>query len=66
MAIRLTGSAALAFAERTGCTLCAHAAQGEEARDGLSIDEARAIAVKNPQRIYVDFDEPDDGGTAVA
>jgi hypothetical protein len=66
MATRFTGTAALAFAQRTGCTLSAHAAHGEEARDGLSIDEARAIAVKDPDRIYVDVDEPEDDGTRVA
>jgi hypothetical protein len=59
MATRLRGWEAIAFAERNGCLLCAHAGQGEPARDGVSVAEARRIAAARPERIYVDFDEPE-------
>lgn len=59
MAARLVGWAAIAFAERQDCTLSAHADGAEPARDGVSVAEARRIAATQPDRIYVDFDEPD-------
>lgn len=65
MATRLVGFDAIAFAERNGCTLSLHADGGDPARDGVGIDEARQIASSRPDRVYVDFDEPD-GGDAVA
>ena len=56
MATRLEGWDAIAFAERNGCLLSLHADGGEEARDGVSIEEARRVAAKRPARVYVDFD----------
>jgi hypothetical protein len=65
MATRLVGWDAIAFAERNGCTLSLHADGAEPARDGVGIDEARRIAARRPDRVYVDFDEPDgDAGVA--
>jgi hypothetical protein len=58
MATRLQGWEAIAFAERNGCSVSVHAVQGEEARDGVAVEEARRIAGAWPERIYVDFDEP--------
>lgn len=68
MATRLEGWEAIAFAERNGCLLSAHARDGEEAHDGVSVEEARRIAVRRPDRLYVDFDEAatSDGGLRVA
>jgi len=59
MATRLQGWEAIAFAERNRCALSAHAGDGEAARDGVSVADARRIAAKRPDRIYVDFDEPE-------
>ncbi|MFT3764917.1 MAG: hypothetical protein QM820_05280 [Minicystis sp.] len=65
MATRLRGWDAIRFAERNGCTLGVHAAGAEPARDGVSVDEARRLVEKEPDRVYVDFDEPDpDTGVA--
>jgi hypothetical protein len=66
MATRLEGREAIAFAERCGCLLSVHAADGEEARDGVSLEEARRIAAQRPERIFVDFDPLEGGGTGVA
>ena len=59
MATRLEGWEAIAFAERHGCLLSVHAMGSEEARDGVSVEEARRLAMHRPDRVYVDFDEPD-------
>ena len=62
MATRLEGWEAIAFAERHGCLLSVHAVhemRSEEARDGVSVEEARRLAMHRPDRVYVDFDEPD-------
>jgi hypothetical protein len=66
MATRLTGWEAIAFAERSGGTLSVHACDGEPARDGVEVDEAREVAAARPDRVYVDFDEPEPGGERVA
>jgi hypothetical protein len=66
MATRLEGWEAIAFAERTGALVCVHAAGGEPARDGVSLEEARRIAAHSPRRVYVDFDEEAVGGSRVA
>jgi hypothetical protein len=66
MATRLTGWEAIAFAEQSGATLSVHAGDGEPARDDVGVDEARAVAAAQPDRVYVDFDEPEPGGERVA
>jgi len=57
MATRLTGWAAIGFAEKNGCTLSKKADSREPARAGVGIDEAKRIAQSTPEVIYVDFDE---------
>lgn len=58
MAIRLTGWAAIEFAEKNECRLSKKSEAQRPARDDLSVEEARAIAKISPELIYVDFDEP--------
>lgn len=58
MATRLTGNAAIDFAERIGARLCKRAEPGEPAQDDLTPQEARVIAARNPDLVYIDFDEP--------
>ncbi len=66
MATRLTGWEAIAFAERSGCTLCLLGDGREAPRLGVTAEEARAVARRRPERVYVEFDEPTGGGgTAV-
>jgi hypothetical protein len=57
MATRLEGWEAIGFAERAGVLVSVHAADGEAARDGVTLEEARRIAADRPDRVYVDFDE---------
>ncbi len=66
MATRLSGWDAIGFAERTGCSLSLHAEGDEPARDGVPLAEAHRVAATRPDRVYVDFDEIDDGGMAIA
>lgn len=66
MATRLTGWEAIAFAERSGCLLGVRGEGREAPRDGVTVEEAREIARRRPDRVYVDFDEPEPGGAAVA
>jgi hypothetical protein len=65
MATRLVGWDAIAFAERSGCSLSVHADGADPARDGVDVAEARRVAATRPERVYVDFDEPE-GGARVA
>ncbi len=58
MATRLTGIAAIEFAERIGATLQKRAEPGSPACGDLTPDEARKIAAQSPDLIYIDFDEP--------
>ncbi len=39
---------------------------GEPARDDLTPDEARAVAARNPDLVYIDFDELEPGPTQIA
>lgn len=57
---RLTGSDALAYAEEHDCTLCKYADPIEDAREGLTLSVAKAVAACDPSLIYldVDTDEP--------
>lgn len=66
VAIRRVGWEAIAFAERSGTTLSLRAEGADPARDGVSVEEARKIAARTPERIYVDYDETPRGGSAVA
>ncbi len=65
MATRLTGMAAIEFAERNGATLSKRAEPADPARDDLTPAEAREIAARAPDLVYIDFDEPD-GRTGIA
>ena len=51
----LTGHAAIRHAEAHGITLSKYADPTEDAREGLSADEARDIAAEDPSLIYVDM-----------
>jgi hypothetical protein len=66
MATRLSGWEAIAFAERNGCLLDVHGEGREAPRVGVTAEEARVIARKRPDRVYVDFDEPEDDGPQAA
>jgi|HubBroStandDraft_2_1064218.scaffolds.fasta_scaffold1069679_2 hypothetical protein len=66
MATRLTGWEAIAFAERSGCLLGVHGDGREAPRDGVTVEEARRVARRQPERVFVDFDEPEGGGAAAA
>jgi hypothetical protein len=57
MATRLTGWAAIEFAEKNGCLLSKKANSRDPASDDVDIDEAKRIAQSAPDAIYVDFDE---------
>ena len=56
--IRLTGAEAIEHAEAHNLTLSKYTDPTEEARDGLTPDEAREIAMEDPELIYVNLDEP--------
>ena len=60
MATRVTGWEAISFAQRNQCLLSVHAAPApaEEARDGVTVEEAKRVAATQPERVYLDFDEP--------
>ena len=45
MATRLRGREAIELAEKNGCLLSVHAHGSEPARDGVTLDEARRIAL---------------------
>lgn len=49
----LTGTAAIAHAEVHGLTLSKYTDPTEEARSGLSVEEARRIAAEDPSLIWV-------------
>ena len=49
-----TGIEAIEIAEEAGATLNKHADPVEDARTGLSIDEAREIAQEDPSLIWVE------------
>lgn len=68
MATRVVGFEAIELAERKGWTLCKRAEPppGEGARDGLTPEEARAVARRDPSLIYVDFDEIAEGSERLA
>lgn len=51
---RLTGIDAIEYATANGMTLCKYADPTEDARTGLTTDEAREIAHEDPSLIYID------------
>lgn len=51
---RLTAHDAIEYAAAHGLTLRKYADPTEDAREGLSIEEARAIATEDPSLIYLD------------
>jgi hypothetical protein len=55
--MRLTGFEAITFAEREGLALNKLADNIDDAQEGLTVAEAEAIAVDNPDLIYVDITE---------
>jgi hypothetical protein len=52
---RLEGFAAIEYAEAHGLTLDKYNDPTEEAREGLSPDEARAVAREDARLIYLDI-----------
>lgn len=52
--IRIIGHDAIRYAEARGVTLNKYTDPIEEARAGLSVEEARQIAAEDPSLIYVD------------
>jgi hypothetical protein len=57
--MRLTGYAAIEYAEKEGLTLNKSADRIDDERSGLSIAEAEAIAAEEPETIWLEVD-PDD------
>lgn len=66
MATRLTGWAAIENAERMGALLSKHGEPGDGFRDDLDVEEARRIAARDPELIYLDVDEIDGAGSGIA
>jgi hypothetical protein len=64
MATRLTGWAAIDLAERLGARLSMHAGETGPARDDLTLEEAREVAERRPEAIFIDVDEASSGGGA--
>lgn len=54
---KLTGSAAITYAERHDLTLSKYTDPTEEARDGLSVEEARAIAREDASLIWLEVSD---------
>ena len=53
--IKVTGMQAIEMAERNGLTLCKYTdPTTEEAREGLSVAEAREIAKEDPALVYIE------------
>jgi hypothetical protein len=50
---KLTGVEAIQYAEINGMTLSKHTDPVEEARTGLTVEEAREIAKEDPSLIYL-------------
>ena len=58
---KFTGHDAINFAENSGLTLSKFVDPIEDARDGLSIDEAREIAHEDPSLIWLAPPPSEDG-----
>jgi hypothetical protein len=59
--MRLRGFAAIEFAEKQGMTLNKTADRIDEARSGLTIAEAEALASEEPDLIWLDIPDEDYG-----
>src|SRR5262249_7125619 len=57
--VRLTGLAAIEYAEKKSLTLNKHPDRLEGPRQGLTVPEAVAVAGENPELIWLDIDEDD-------
>lgn len=66
MATRLTGWAAIELASRLGARLSKHVDEDGPHRDDLTLEEARDLAARRPEAIYLDIDEVPPGGSAIA
>jgi hypothetical protein len=55
--MRLTGFQAIDYAEQEGMTLNKSADRIDEARTGLSVAEAEAIAAEDPNLIWIEVPE---------
>jgi len=55
---KLSGEAAIERAEQRGLLLSKYTDPTEEARDNLTPDEAREVALEDPSLIYLEVDEP--------
>lgn len=54
---KLTGHAAIEYAETHGLTLSKYADPTEDGREGLSVDEAREVAKEDPSLIFIEDGE---------
>ena len=61
--IKLTGHAAIAYAETTGCRLSKYPDPAEGAREGLTVEQGRAVAAEDPGLIYLETSEYSFGQT---
>lgn len=52
--MKLTGYEAIAYAEQNDLTLSKYADPTEDAREGLTVEEARKVASEDPTLIYID------------
>ena len=57
--MKLTGYAAIEYAEKQGLRLNKKSDSVDEARNGLSIAEAEAVAADDPSLIWLEVDESD-------
>jgi hypothetical protein len=60
--MRLTGFDAISYAEREGLSLNKSADPIDDARTGLSVAEAEAIASEDPNLIWVEVPDPEYDG----
>lgn len=62
---KLSGRAAIEYAQANGLTLSKYADPTEDAREGLSVDEAREIAAEDPELIYLEMDNDSEGHVVI-
>jgi hypothetical protein len=60
--MKLTGFDAIAYAEQEGLPLHKAADRIDDARDGLSVAEAEAIATEDPELIWVEVPDAEYNG----
>lgn len=61
---KLTGMAAIEYAERNGLTLSKYTDPTEEARDGVSVAEAREIAREDAGLVWIEVEADCESGQA--